>query len=345
MRPSPRLWHSSSARAFDPQGHKSPPADRRLPAAIAWERVVPAWCFKAVDPPDLTGWPTGGSVSPGIVKESTTWLRAAPSVNPRTTPRATSSRHSSTNRSGGSTSFEGSVVKGTIIRIANDFVTIDVGLKSEGRVALREFSNGGAAAGGQGRRHRRHLRRPHGKQGGRGRPVAREGSPRGSLDRSRKGIHRPGTRHGHDLRSRQGRLHRRPLGRRGLPAGQPGRRPSRARRRPADGPGPAVRDPQDGPPPRQHRRVAPRRARRDPRRGPYPPDGRAVRRPGARRRRQEHHRLRRVRGSRRRRRPAACHRHRLEAHQPSVGSPAPSASRSRCRSSASTPRRSASRSA
>ncbi|CAN5683624.1 30S ribosomal protein S1 [soil metagenome] len=47
---------------------------------------------------------------------------------------------------GGSTSFEGSVVKGTIIRIANDFVTIDVGLKSEGRVALREFSNGGTGA-------------------------------------------------------------------------------------------------------------------------------------------------------------------------------------------------------
>src|SRR5882672_744109 len=47
---------------------------------------------------------------------------------------------------GGSTSFEGSVVKGTVIRIANDFVTIDVGLKSEGRVALREFSNGGMGA-------------------------------------------------------------------------------------------------------------------------------------------------------------------------------------------------------
>src|SRR5580698_3511100 len=47
---------------------------------------------------------------------------------------------------GGSTSFEGQVVKGTVIRIANDFVTIDVGLKSEGRVALREFSNGGMGA-------------------------------------------------------------------------------------------------------------------------------------------------------------------------------------------------------
>ncbi|PZO88919.1 MAG: 30S ribosomal protein S1 [Micavibrio aeruginosavorus] len=36
--------------------------------------------------------------------------------------------------------FEGSVVKGKIINITDDAVIIDVGLKSEGRVALREFS-------------------------------------------------------------------------------------------------------------------------------------------------------------------------------------------------------------
>ncbi|HZB56646.1 MAG TPA: S1 RNA-binding domain-containing protein, partial [Reyranella sp.] len=47
---------------------------------------------------------------------------------------------------GGSSSFEGTVVKGRVIRIANDFVVVDVGLKSEGRVALREFANGGTAA-------------------------------------------------------------------------------------------------------------------------------------------------------------------------------------------------------
>ena len=47
---------------------------------------------------------------------------------------------------GGSTSFEGSVVKGTVVRIANDFVTIDVGLKSEGRVPLREFAMPGQKA-------------------------------------------------------------------------------------------------------------------------------------------------------------------------------------------------------
>ena len=47
---------------------------------------------------------------------------------------------------GGSSSFEGTVVKGRVIRIANDFVVVDVGLKSEGRVALREFANGGVGA-------------------------------------------------------------------------------------------------------------------------------------------------------------------------------------------------------
>ena len=46
---------------------------------------------------------------------------------------------------GGSSSFEGTVVKGTVVRIANDFVVVDVGLKSEGRVPMREFTDGGAA--------------------------------------------------------------------------------------------------------------------------------------------------------------------------------------------------------
>ena len=38
---------------------------------------------------------------------------------------------------------EGSVIKGIIIAIENDFATIDVGLKSEGRVALKEFGQQG----------------------------------------------------------------------------------------------------------------------------------------------------------------------------------------------------------
>ncbi len=40
----------------------------------------------------------------------------------------------------GRKSFEGSVVKGTVVGIHNDMATIDIGLKSEGRVALKDFA-------------------------------------------------------------------------------------------------------------------------------------------------------------------------------------------------------------
>ena len=39
------------------------------------------------------------------------------------------------------TSIEGSVVSGTVISIEKDMIIIDVGLKCEGRVPLREFGN------------------------------------------------------------------------------------------------------------------------------------------------------------------------------------------------------------
>ncbi|MFL6762612.1 MAG: S1 RNA-binding domain-containing protein, partial [Sphingomicrobium sp.] len=43
--------------------------------------------------------------------------------------------------------FEGKVVKGTVTGIENDMAVIDVGLKSEGRVALREFAMPGQPHG------------------------------------------------------------------------------------------------------------------------------------------------------------------------------------------------------
>jgi small subunit ribosomal protein S1 len=43
-------------------------------------------------------------------------------------------------------SFEGSVVEGTVVGLDDEFVTLDVGLKSEGRIALREFGAHGAKA-------------------------------------------------------------------------------------------------------------------------------------------------------------------------------------------------------
>ncbi|MCC7393807.1 MAG: 30S ribosomal protein S1 [Sphingomonadaceae bacterium] len=47
---------------------------------------------------------------------------------------------------GAATQFEGRVVKGTITAIENDLAIIDVGLKSEGRVPLREFAAPGQKA-------------------------------------------------------------------------------------------------------------------------------------------------------------------------------------------------------
>src|ERR1700674_3785693 len=42
--------------------------------------------------------------------------------------------------------LEGTVIKGRVIAIENDMVLIDVGLKSEGRVPLKEFSVPGRPA-------------------------------------------------------------------------------------------------------------------------------------------------------------------------------------------------------
>jgi small subunit ribosomal protein S1 len=42
-------------------------------------------------------------------------------------------------------SFEGSVIKGVVVRIESDFAIVDVGLKSEGRVLLKEFAAPGRA--------------------------------------------------------------------------------------------------------------------------------------------------------------------------------------------------------
>src|SRR6202166_288041 len=47
---------------------------------------------------------------------------------------------------GSASGLEGTVIKGTVIAVENDMVLIDVGLKSEGRVALKEFSVPGRPA-------------------------------------------------------------------------------------------------------------------------------------------------------------------------------------------------------
>lgn len=46
---------------------------------------------------------------------------------------------------GGGQSQEGSVIKGRVVALENDFVVVDVGLKSEGRIPMKEFSHTGQA--------------------------------------------------------------------------------------------------------------------------------------------------------------------------------------------------------
>ncbi len=46
---------------------------------------------------------------------------------------------------GRETGFEGSVVNGRVVRLTDDYAVVDVGLKSEGRVALKEFASPGGA--------------------------------------------------------------------------------------------------------------------------------------------------------------------------------------------------------
>lgn len=54
-------------------------------------------------------------------------------------PETTESFADLLNEQFGDKGIVGSVVKGTIINISDDYVTVDVGLKSEGRIPLREF--------------------------------------------------------------------------------------------------------------------------------------------------------------------------------------------------------------
>ena len=46
---------------------------------------------------------------------------------------------------GRETGFEGSVVTGRVVRLTDEYAIVDVGLKSEGRVALKEFALPGQA--------------------------------------------------------------------------------------------------------------------------------------------------------------------------------------------------------
>ncbi len=206
------------------------------------------------------------------------------------------------------------VVHGNVAAIEKDFAIIDVGLKTEGRIPVKEFGvdDDGKPTLKVGDTVEVFLERVENALGEA--VISREKARREEAWTRLEGVY---AKNEPVMGSIVGRVKGGftvDLG--GASAflpGSPGRHPPGPRRGPADGPRAAVRDPQDGPPARQHRRLAPRHPRGGPRRAAHRAGQPAARGRGARGRGQEHHRLRRVRGPRRHRRPAARHRHELEA--------------------------------
>ena len=129
---------------------------------------------------------------------------------------------------------EGSVVKGHIVAVENDYVVVDVGLKTEGRVPLKEFTMVGQPTQVKiGDEVEVFVERVENAMGEA--VLSRDKARREECwAPSGKGIPGWRPRHRRDLRPRQGRLHRRSRWRGGVPARKPSRCAPGARCRPAD---------------------------------------------------------------------------------------------------------------
>ena len=129
---------------------------------------------------------------------------------------------------------EGTVVKGKVVGIEKDMALIDVGAKTEGRVAIREFS--GPGRGGEikvGDEVEVYLERIENALGEAvlSRDKARREESWGKLEKAFNGNEKVNGRH---LQSGQGRLHGRSRRRGRVPAALPGRHPADPRRHAAD---------------------------------------------------------------------------------------------------------------
>src|ERR1700682_4184389 len=128
---------------------------------------------------------------------------------------------------------ESSVIKGIVVAIEKDMAVIDVGLKTEGRVALREFAGPGRESelkvGDEVEVFLDRIENALGEA-----VLSRDKAPRGKLGQAREGVQqqRKGSRR--HLQPGQGRLHRRSRRRGRLPAALAGRYPPDPRCRTAD---------------------------------------------------------------------------------------------------------------
>src|SRR6266436_3192501 len=185
---------------------------------------------------------------------------------------------------------ESSVIKGIVVAIEKDMAVIDVGLKTEGRVALREFAGPGKESELKvGDEVEVFLDRIENALGEAvlSRDKARREESWGKLEKAFNNNEKV---HGVIFNQVKGGFTVDLDGAVAfLPRSQVDIRPIRG--------------------------VAPHGSRRDPRRAAPGTGAKPRRGPGHRRRRQEYHRLRRVRRSRRHRRPLARHRYRLAPGQ------------------------------
>ncbi len=162
--------------------------------------------------------------------------------------------------------FEGTVVKGLIVAIEKDVAVIDLGLKTEGRVALKEFTNNGRdELPGIGDEVEVYLERIENALGEA--VISRDKARREeSWVKLEKAFEKQEKVEGVIFNQVKGGFTVDLDGAMAfLPRSQVDIRPVRDVA-PLDGRAAAVPDPQDGPSPRQHRRVAPHGARRVPRR-------------------------------------------------------------------------------
>ena len=215
---------------------------------------------------------------------------------------------------------QGELITAEVTRVDYNVVVVNAGLKSESFIPIEEFKNDAGEvevkAGDFVTVAIESIEDGYGTT----QPVARQGqAPQGvarprSLDGAGLGRLRPRHQQGQGRPDRHDQRHPRV--------------PARLARRHPPGQGhDAVREQaarvqghQARPQAQQRRRVAPRRARGEPGRGAREAAVDAVRGRDRQGHRQEHHRLRRVRGPGRHRRPVAHHRSRMAPRQASVGS-------------------------
>ncbi len=213
---------------------------------------------------------------------------------------------------------EGEVVKGTVLKVTESEVIVDVGYKSEGIIAVQEFlDENGQVTVQPGDIVDVLLERTEDRDGYV--VLSREKAEKMKIwDEVEKAYRRQEGRHRPRHRADQGRAggrHRRA----GVPARVAGGRAPRAQPGCAARPGTAHARHQGEQEARQHRPLAEGPPRRRERREEEAHARDAGRGQGAARRGEEHHRLRRLHRPRRDRRPAAHHRHVVGPRRAPVG--------------------------